>query len=52
VLGQQIALANDELAGQGLYEGKKAEGDRRQELEQRLKVWEALQAKLDEKLPG
>jgi hypothetical protein len=45
-LGQQIELAKDELAGQGLYEGKKAEGDRRHELEQQIRIWAALLEKL------
>ena len=48
VLSQQIAFVKDELAGSGLFKGKKAKGDRQQELEQQLKAWEALQKKLNE----
>jgi hypothetical protein len=46
VLSQHIALARDELAGLGLYQQRKAEGDRRQQLEQQIKVWEVLLEKL------
>jgi len=48
VLNQQIALARDELAGQGVYEGRNAEGNRRQELERQIEIWEVLQTKLAE----
>lgn len=49
MLGQQIALAEDELTGQGLYEGNSAVDERRLKLEQQIKVWQALQEKLVEK---
>jgi hypothetical protein len=40
-----IALAKDELAGRGLYQGGKAQGDRIGQLQQ-IEVWEALRSKL------
>jgi hypothetical protein len=46
VLSQQIALARDELTGQGFYQQRKAEGDRRQELEQEIETWKRLLQKL------
>jgi hypothetical protein len=46
VLSQQIALARDELTGQGLYQQRKAEGDRSQELEQQIETWKELLQKL------
>ncbi len=47
VLDWQIALARDELAGQGVYAGRAAEGDRSKELELQLGRWQALKAKLE-----
>jgi hypothetical protein len=35
--------------GQGLYQQRKAEGDRRQQLGQQIKVWEALLKKLNDR---
>jgi hypothetical protein len=49
VLSQQIALARDELAGLGLYQQRKAEGDRRQELDRQIEVWEVLLKKLNDR---
>jgi hypothetical protein len=46
VLNQQIALARDELAGRELYQGRKAESDRIQQLQQQIEVWQALLQKL------
>ncbi|MBD2126684.1 hypothetical protein NDI39_05970 [Microcoleus sp. ZQ-A2] len=46
VLNQQIALARDELAGRGLYQGRKAQGDRIQQLQQQIEAWQALLEKL------
>jgi len=36
------------LAGEGLFEGKRVEGDRRQKLEQQIKGWETLHEKLQD----
>lgn len=38
--------ANDELAGQGLYKGKKVKDDRRQALEQQIQRWQTLREQL------
>ncbi len=43
-----MAIVREELAGAGFFKGKKAKGDRKQELEQQLQVWEVLQSKLNE----
>ncbi|GAB4375251.1 MAG: hypothetical protein Kow00121_20780 [Elainellaceae cyanobacterium] len=50
-MSQHIALAKDEVAGKGLFKGKRAEGDRYQELEQQIKIWEALREKLANEPP-
>jgi hypothetical protein len=41
-------LSKDELEGKGLFVGCKAKGDRRQQLEGQIEVWEALVEKLGE----
>jgi hypothetical protein len=41
-------LSKDELEGKGLFFGCKAKGDRRQQLEGQIEVWEALVEKLGE----
>lgn len=41
-----IGMASDELAGRGLYHRRKAKGDRRQQLEQQIEVWERLIQKI------
>jgi hypothetical protein len=46
VVTQQIALARDELAGQGLYERTEISAERYRELEQHVRIWEALLDKL------
>jgi hypothetical protein len=46
VVSQQLALARDELAGRGLYQGGKAQGDRIQQLQQQIEAWETLLEKL------
>ena len=33
---------HDELAGRGLFKGKKAKGERRAYLERQIEIWEAL----------
>lgn len=48
VLNQSTALARDEITGEGLFKGKTAEDNRRHELEQQIKIWEALKEKLDD----
>jgi hypothetical protein len=49
-LSQQIAFGKDELTGQGLfYQQRKAEGDRRQQLEQQIELWEVLLKKLNDR---
>lgn len=40
-----LSSARDELAGRGLYYRRKAKGDRRQQLEQQIEVWEKLRGK-------
>jgi hypothetical protein len=45
-LGELISLYQDELAGQGLYEQRKATGDRIQQLQQQIEAWQALLDKL------
>ncbi|MBD2087892.1 hypothetical protein [Coleofasciculus sp. FACHB-542] len=45
-LGQLIELSRDELAGRGLYQQHKAEGDRIYQLQQQIEAWEALLEKL------
>ncbi|HBE35086.1 MAG TPA: hypothetical protein DD990_28240 [Cyanobacteria bacterium UBA11368] len=46
VLQGQIALARDELAGRGLYLGRKATGSRIEQLQQQIEAWEAMLEKL------
>jgi hypothetical protein len=45
-LRQLIDLSRDELAGQELYQQRKAEGDRIQQLQQQIEAWQALLVKL------
>lgn len=45
-LRQLINLSRDELAGQGLYQQCKAKGDRIQQLQQQIEVWQPLLEKL------
>lgn len=45
-LGQLIALSRDELGGQGLYQKRKAQGDRIEQLQQQIQAWETLLEKL------
>jgi hypothetical protein len=45
-LRQLIDLSRDELAGQGLYQQRKAKSDRIQQLQQQIEAWQALLEKL------
>lgn len=45
-LEQLTGSAQDELLGQGLFEGRKAEGDRATLLQQELAQWQQLLSKL------
>ncbi|MEW6498017.1 MAG: hypothetical protein AB1589_36780 [Cyanobacteriota bacterium] len=45
-LRQLIDLSRDELAGQGLYQQRKAKSDRIHQLQQQIEAWEALLEKL------
>jgi len=40
-------MARDELAGRGLYQGRKAEGDHIQQLQQQIEAWQTLLEKLE-----
>ncbi|MBD2019059.1 ribbon-helix-helix protein, CopG family [Leptolyngbya sp. FACHB-36] len=46
-LQQLIATSLDELAGQNLFDGRKAEGNRAIMLQQQVKQWEKLLKKLE-----
>lgn len=46
-LQQLIAASQDELTGQNLFEGHKAEGDRATLLEQQLDQWQKLLEKFE-----
>jgi hypothetical protein len=52
VVSQQLALARDELAGQGLYQGRKAQGNRIQQLQQQIEAWDTLLEKLGKIRPS
>ena len=41
-----LAQARDELAGEGLFAGRQAQGDRRVQLEVQIQEWEQLLRKL------
>jgi hypothetical protein len=43
----RFPLYRDELARQGLYKQHKAKGDRIQQLEREIEIWETLIAKLE-----
>ncbi|MBD1889703.1 hypothetical protein [Coleofasciculus sp. FACHB-SPT9] len=45
-LEQLIDLSRDELAGRGLYQQRKAEGDRIDQLQQQIEAWQAMRSKL------
>jgi hypothetical protein len=45
-LRQLIDLSRDELAGQGFYQQRKAEGNRIQQVQQQITAWETLLEKL------
>lgn len=45
-LQQLVAVAQDELSGQNLFEGRKAEGDRAMSLQEQITQWQQLLSKL------
>lgn len=45
-LRQLIALSRDELAGRELYQQRRTEGERIQQLQQQIEAWQALLEKL------
>ena len=46
-----IGMNRDELEGKGLFKGRKAKSDRRQQIEQQIEAWESLIEKLEEIKP-